>query len=402
MKRWIGLVLLFVAAALLWFALKPAAPPEIPFARARRDRVESLLSTNGKTEPFEWAPIALHRAGRLKQVLIERGSMVRAGAPVAVFEPGESQADLAAAESRLAQVRSNLAIAEAGGNSAERAAIDSILARARAEREAARRDLDSLSRLVARQAATAVELNAARDRLAVLDAQIEGETARRSSLVAPAELQALRAQLRDAQAAVDAVQARIQALTVRSPRDGAIYDLALRSGDWAEPGALLAKVGRLDRLKVIIFVDEPDLGRVSNGMPLTITWDALPGRHWEALVLHAPVGVVSLGTRQVGEVITVAENPQRDLPPGANINAEIRSQVAAQALTIPKAALRREGGTLGVYLLSGEKVEWRPVEVGISSATMAEIKSGLRDGDAVALPSETSLTNGMAVRALVR
>jgi HlyD family secretion protein len=402
MKRWIGLVFLAAAAAVLWFALKPAAPPEVPFARARRERIESILSTNGKTEPVQWAPITVQTAGRLKQVLVERGSSVRAGTPVAVFESGETEAGLAAAESRLAQARSGLSAAESGGSAAELAVIDTSLARLRAERDAARRDVESLSRLAAKQAATAAELNAVRDRLALLEAQIEGETARRKALVSPSELQALRASLRDAQAALDAARARIEALTVRSPRDGVIYEVPLRAGDWAAPGAILAKVGQLDRLRVVIFVDEPDLGRVRKGMSVLVTWDAMPGRQWAAEVMETPVSVVSLGTRQVGEVVTVAANPQRDLPPGANINASILSQVVDGALAIPKAALRREEGSLGVFLLAGSNLEWRTVDIGVSSATTAQIRSGLKEGDLVAMPSDTPLRSGMQVRALLR
>jgi len=42
-------------------------------------------------------------------------------------------------------------------------------------------------------------------------------------------------------------------------------------------GDTAANVGRLDRLRVRVYVDEPELGRVAEGQPVTITWDALPG-----------------------------------------------------------------------------------------------------------------------------
>ena len=58
---------------------------------------------------------------------------------------------------------------------------------------------------------------------------------------------------------------------------------------------------------------------------MTITWDALPGHQWKGEVDKLPTQIVPLGTRQVGEVGCVIENPDRDLLPNANINADIQA-----------------------------------------------------------------------------
>ena len=44
------------------------------------------------------------------------------------------------------------------------------------------------------------------------------------------------------------------------------------------------------------------------------------------------------------------DNPSGELLPGTNVNAEIRSRVAENALSIPREALRRESGEAGVLL----------------------------------------------------
>jgi len=97
-------------------------------------------------------------------------------------------------------------------------------------------------------------------------------------------------------------------------------------------------------------------------------------------------------------VVCIIENPGLQLPPGANINAEILSRVVDNALTIPKEALRKEGQQVGVLVLQGDRVVWRPLVLGASSVTRAEVKQGLAEGAAVALPSERSLVNGSPVR----
>jgi HlyD family secretion protein len=172
----------------------------------------------------------------------------------------------------------------------------------------------------------------------------------------------------------------------------------VREGDWLEVGALVARIGQVDRLKIVIYVDEPELGRVREGLPVEITWDALPERKWRAAVERMPTQVVPLGTRMVGEVWAVCENPSLDLPPGANVNVRIRSRVVENALTIPKAALRRRGDELGVYKLEGNRLAWRRVEIGATSEVKAEVRGGLAAGDAVALPVDRPLQPGMEVR----
>ena len=156
----------------------------------------------------------------------------------------------------------------------------------------------------------------------------------------------------------------------------------------------MASVGRTDRLRVRVYVDEPEVGRVAVGQPVAITWDALPGKTWNGVVEKLPTEIVPLNTRQVGEVLCTIENPGNELVPGTNVNAEIRTNVVENALTIPKEALRRANNQQGVLLLTGDKVEWRPIAAGVSSVTRSQVTSGLNEGDWVALATTDPLKPG--------
>jgi HlyD family secretion protein len=207
--------------------------------------------------------------------------------------------------------------------------------------------------------------------------------------------------LKDAETAVRLAQARIEKSVVRAPIAGVVYQFDLKPGAFLNPGDEVASIGRLERVRVTVYVDEPDLGRVMRGLPVAISWDALPGRVWHGSVDRRPTEIVSLGARQVGEVICVIENPDLDLLPGTNVNVEIRSEVAENVVTIPKEALQREGGKTGVYVLAGDKIAWKTVTLGVNNTTRAQVGE-LQEGDAVALPSERTLTDGMMVQPVVR
>ncbi|MDE3166583.1 MAG: HlyD family efflux transporter periplasmic adaptor subunit, partial [Acidobacteriota bacterium] len=150
----------------------------------------------------------------------------------------------------------------------------------------------------------------------------------------------------------------------------------------------------MDTLRVSVFVDEPELGRVEIGQPVTITWDALPGRQWTGRVERKPAAIQALGSRQVGEVLVSIANQGRSLLPGTNVNAEIRTAVVDNALVIPKEALRHDAQGDYVFALAGGALQRRAVKKGVSSITLVQAVDGLNDGDAVALPGDIPLNNG--------
>jgi HlyD family secretion protein len=184
---------------------------------------------------------------------------------------------------------------------------------------------------------------------------------------------------------------------VRSPIAGEVYGLAARPGDYLKPGDIVTNVGRLDRVRVRVYVDEPLLGRVAPGEPVTITWEALPGKRWHGKVEQMPTSIETLGSRQVGEVVCTIENPGGELIPGTNVDAEIRTAVAPDALVIPKEALRHDASGDYVFVLKDGTVERRPVKTGISTVNRLQITAGLQEGDAVALPSDVPLASGTRV-----
>ena len=120
------------------------------------------------------------------------------------------------------------------------------------------------------------------------------------------------ARLHDAESAVTLAEERIRKSVVRAPISGTIYQFDLKPGAYLNAGDLVASIGQLDRVRVKVFVDEPDLGRVTPGKPVAITWDALPGRQWKGAVDKRPTQIVPLGTRQVGDVLCVIDNPNHE------------------------------------------------------------------------------------------
>ncbi len=403
MKKLLWLLIPLLAALAAWLVYRQRhAPPSVAFAPVARGTLVSALTTNGRVEPLEWSAVVADRAGLVTAVPAGKGARVSRRDVLVELASDEARADLAAAEARLAQIRAETQLQAQGGRSSELAAIDADTGTARLDLETARKEQAALARLVEKQAATRQELTEAERRVERLEAQSAGLGQRRAALVDASDRAATLARLREAETAVDRARLAMDRLSIRAPLAGTLYETTVRVGAMLSPGQEIARIGQTTRVRVRVYVDEPELGRVAIGMPVTITWDALPERRWKGAVERLPVEIAALGSRQVGEVATVIENPGGELLPGTNVNVEIQSAVAEGALTIPREALRRHGADNGVYVLDGARVRWRKVATGISSITRIQILDGLTESDSVALPGAATLTDGAEVRVAVR
>lgn len=397
MKKIALFLLLPVGALVIWVFARKTELPRVPFTKAVRETISNTLSTNGKVEPIEYVDVRVQEPGLVKRVLAHNGDAVHEGQTLAeLTQPGLEQ-DLAAAEAREAQARAELQSYTSGGRTADVAELSASLARLQASRDQAQRNVQSLERLEKQQAATAFEAQQAQQALNDIDVQIRGLQQRRGALVGRNDIAAAQARLREAEANVALSKQHIAQNTITSPIAGTIYDLPAREGAYLNAGDAVASVGKLNPVRVRVYVDEPEIGHIAPGEPVRITWDALQGKEWHGSVQKLPTEIVALGSRQVGQVLCTIDNPNRELIPGTNVNAFILTQVVQNALTIPRNAIRHDSGT-GVYVLANNNtVRWQNVRTGVSEALKVQIVTGLKDGEAVAEPTDQPLHPGEKV-----
>lgn len=404
MRRY-WLLLLLPVLLLLWWGLdRRESAPQVHFVAVSRTRIESTVSTNGKVEPLEWAAARAETAGVVRTIAVQRGQFVQAGQTLVRLDVTAARSDLAAAQAREQEAQAETATLGQGGKASQLASLNNSLHGAEAALEVAQRNYESTQRLLAKQAVTKLQAQDASDTLERAKLSLASLKDQQRTLVTTSDRTVAQARLHDAQAAVALAQHRVAVGDIKAPTSGTVYQFDLKVGAYLEPGALVALIGNLDQMKVVVYVDEPDLGRVGAKLPVTITWDARPGQKWSGRVEKLPTEVIALGTRTVGEVTTVVDNPNHDLLPGVTVNATVTSKLVNDALSIPKAALRTLGGSNGVYKLRGDSLAWAPVKTGASDVNNVEILSGLQQGDRVAdrvvEPSDAEIKDGIRVKAV--
>lgn len=402
MRRFWWLLTLPVMLVLWWGLDHSNAAPEVHFVRLSRTRIESSVSTNGKVEPLEWAAARAETAGVVRSISVARGQLVEAGQTLIRLDITAAQSDLAAAQAREQEARAETTTLGQGGKASQLASLNNSIHSAEVAVEVSQRNYDATQRLLARQAVTKLQAQDAADALERAKLNLGSLQDSRRTLVTSIDKTVADARLRDAQAAVGLAQHRVGLGDIRAPIAGTLYQFDLKVGAFMQPGDLVALIGNLNQMKVTVYVDEPDLGRISANLPVTITWDARPGEKWSGRVEKLPTEVIALGTRTVGEVTTIVDNPDHNLLPGVTVNATITSKLVNDALSIPKAALRILKGINGVYKLQGGTLVWTPVKAGASDVNDVQILSGLQQGDRVAdrvvEPSDAEIRDGSTLR----
>jgi HlyD family secretion protein len=110
-RVWLILLGLVIAGAVIWqLETRRAKPPQVAFARATRESISSLVSTNGKVEPVEPGIARAERTGAVTKILIGLGQRVESGQVLVELDSAEAQAELKTAEARQAAIRAELQV----------------------------------------------------------------------------------------------------------------------------------------------------------------------------------------------------------------------------------------------------------------------------------------------------
>jgi HlyD family secretion protein len=398
---WVVLVVGGLAAAGLYYRSRERAVLTVRTVRAEREEIHTSIVTNGMAEPIVYQDARAEIEGEVAQVLIRAGDSVRRGQRIAEIRQRQLASEIESARATLSDAENELHLVRQGGTALE-------LRELRAQRDAAQRERDQAAklvteneRLVERGAIARIELDQVRQRLARAEADMALLDQKLSGRYGPEEMARAEARAEAARAALELAQSRLRSTAVLSPLTGVVYSVPARPGDYVRSGDLLARVGDLGRIRVKVFVDEPDLGRVAAGQAVVLRWEGLPGREWRGQVEQLPAEIKELNSRRVGEVTCTLDNPKGELLPNMNLDVEILTETRDHALVVPRETVFGAGGTgtaRHVFVVRDGVLVRRPVEIGLISSTRTEIRSGLEDGEEVVLPGQQPLQEGAQVR----
>ena len=191
---------------------------------------------------------------------------------------------------------------------------------------------------------------------------------------------------------------------IRSTITGLILDVPVKVGNTVvlsntfNDGTTIATVANMNDLIFRGNIDETEVGRLVEGMPMKITIGALQDLSFEAnLEYVSPKAVESNGANQFEVKAAVHVIKGGKIRSGYSANAEIVLAKACKVLSIPESAIEFSGDSTFVYVVkgSGEKKTYdrRAVTTGLSDGVNIEIKKGISAKDKVRGPQKVADTN---------
>jgi HlyD family secretion protein len=401
-------LLLLGLAAIVAFVLvrisgrQPVA--KISATRPVRQNIVASVSSNGKVEPIAPYMVLARLDTFVQKVYAAEGQSVKKGQLLLELDVKDATAQLAEAKAKLLRAQDDLRVAQSGGHADEAARVSEDLAKAQAARDRLQRNHDALERLLAQGAATKDELAANDLELAKARADVEKLTAAKAEFTRQVGLDVSRTQLavQQAQNDIAALEEKVRQGRIVAPVDSTLYALPVKAGDYVKVGNLLAEMADLHKVRVRAFIDEPELGGLEPGLPVKITWDALPNRIWEGKTDIIPKQVVPRNSRSVGELLCSVNNDKLELLPNTNVNVKISLKERYDVVSLPRGAVETIGAKRYVFVVrdgvGNTTLEKREIAVGIADATSFEVQSGLQGDELVALPGDVDLRDGMAVK----
>jgi HlyD family secretion protein len=189
----------------------------------------------------------------------------------------------------------------------------------------------------------------------------------------------------DAQAGYDAALDALNHAIVHAPFAGTVYSVPVSRSEYVNQGDRLLSVADLSRLQVRGFFDEPEVGKLQIGQPVTIVWDARPSETWHGHISRLPSTIITYGTRNVGEVVITIDDADDALLPDTNVRVTVIVANVSNVLMVPRDALHIERGSPFVYRKEGNSLHRVKVTIGVLNLTDVQVLSGLAAGDVIAL-----------------
>ena len=306
----------------------------------------------GEVRPRYETRLGFRVGGKITERLVEVGSTVRAGQPVARLDPTDLQLAAASAKTQILQLE--------------------------AERRFAEGDLRRYRELREKNFISQAELDRRASTFESTDARLE----------------AVRAQSKQA-----SNQAAYSVLVADSA--GIITAIEAEAGQVVAPGQTIVRLARAGEIEIIAAVPESQRAAVQNATAFSVAMSAFPGRTWQGKLRELSPAADPVTRTYIAKVTL--------LDPGAGIGLGMSATLAAivgtaeKRIEVPVAALYGKGDAMQVWLVDGLKdgtgsVRLQPVRTKGLAGDHVLIESGLGAGDVVVVAGAQLLRAGQRVR----
>jgi membrane fusion protein, multidrug efflux system len=353
MRSIVWLSLLAIAACTSQAPTPPAqkTAPRFPVQvqPVTTQQVQYSLTSVGSVEAFEKIQVTAHVAGKVERVLFTEGDTVGRNQVLVEIDMQRYQLAQKAAAATLERAEAALAEASSG--------------------------------LERRQKAVAENPGI------IPGEEIQGWSTRVRTLNA----EVLQSKIAKQQADLDARDA-----AVRAPAPGMIQTRTVQTGQYVQPGTVLATLLRRDPLLLRFQIPADDADRLKRGMPVTFTVSN-SSTNYSAVIRHV-ADAADASSRQVQVTAEINAKGSEDLRSGAFAQVVVPIDIASPSPVIPQTAIRPTERGFVVFVVEQGVAKERRVTLGMrTNAGLVEIREGLQAGENLVVRGNEPLEDGALV-----
>lgn len=355
--------------------VKTTAVAETPFGET--------VTANGTLAAYDQTTVSVKVPGRVRVISVDLGSVVTRGMILAHVDSEDYRLRVQQAEASLAQARARLGLPPDGTNDRVDPEQTATVRQARAVLDEARFARDRAAKLVEQGIIAKAEFESATAAFKVAEGRYQDayeEIRNRQGVLAQrrSELALARQQLKDT--------------AVVAPIDGIVQEKRTSVGEYLAAGAPVVNIVRMDPLRLRAEIPEREANAVRTGQDVRVTVEGDTNVYLGKIMRLSPV------IAEQNRVLMVEADVRNNgtLRPGSFAHAEIVTNDAKMAVTVPNNAIVTFAGIEKVITVQNGKAVEKPITTGRRNAEFTEIVAGVNVGEKV-IVDPGNLQSGQAV-----
>jgi membrane fusion protein (multidrug efflux system) len=211
------------------------------------------------------------------------------------------------------------------------------------------------------------------------------------------DLDDARTKLAISEANLDEVSARLERTSIYSPTDGQLNDIIVEEGEYVPVGTPVAEVVDNNTVKVVVDMPERDISFFSVGQTVEVFVN-VKGRDTSMTGKISFINeLADLQTRSTRVEISL-DNEKRLLRSGQIVLVRLTRQIIKDAIMIPLLAVIPMEDSKTVFVVNSDQAHRRQVDIGVIKGDHVLVKSGLKPGDRLIIAGHRFVAPGQKVK----
>jgi len=345
--------------------------------------IGETVTVNGTLAAYDQATVGTKVAGRLQSISVDFGTVVRKGQAIAKLEPQDYQLRVQQAEAGLSQARARVGLSPEGGD--DRVTLDQTgtVREAKAVLDESKAKRDRAARLINQGIIPKAEMDTA-------DADYKVAMSRYQDAVE--EIRNRQGVLAQRRSELNLARQQLADTILYAPMTGVVQEKRASVGEYLAAAAPVVDIVQIDPLRLRVDVPERESHKIHTGQSVRVTLEG------DSDAYLGTVKRLSPSISQQNRVLSVEADVRNNghLKPGAFVKAEIVTDQASTAATVPASAIVTFAGIEKVITIEGGKAVEKVVMTGRRGQDWVEIKSGVNVGQAV-IVNPGNLQSGQSV-----